>query len=380
MKIRVSLYRISGTFYAFLLLTLVSIQDVWAQEKLRKNFENVQIDGQRVYYEQRLYRNPFIGLYEIKKSVRDSADVLTYIPLIQGIPVSKIHLGKSLEMSSLLPEEQKRYYAKLRFPLQRNNYKFDFWLQPVFTAIFGNFTKPVESNTSLLLQSQVYLWPGMVLNWGILFPIVNDLDGRPKIIRPAPLFLNQFYASGNHFVSASAGFFMNDQYGINVQYRHTDLSKPWSYGLEAGYTGFYYYPRGGIYFEDLKQLLLLADVAYRFPTHDVTLKLSGGQFLWQDKGVRFDFIRQFTNVEVGLYITKTQNGSTAGFNFAVPIPPGKIAQGQHVRLRTTDEFRWEYTYTRGYKIGERYRLGYQLDQRLRQYHRNYLNRQYLESK
>ncbi|ACT94564.1 hypothetical protein [Dyadobacter fermentans] len=72
---------------------------------------------------------------------------------------------------------------------------------------------------------------------------------------------------------------------------------------------------------------------------------------------------------------KTNNGTTAGFNFAIPIPPGKIAQGRKVRFRTTDEFRWEYSYTRGFRIGERYRTGYQLDQKLRQYHTDYLNRQ-----
>jgi hypothetical protein len=81
-------------------------------------------------------------------------------------------------------------------------------------------------------------------------------------------------------------------------------------------------------------------------------------------------------VEVALYATKTGNGATVGFNLAVPIPPGKIVQGRYLRLRTTEEFRWEYTYTRGYRIGERYRLGYQLDERLRQYHRGYLSNQW----
>ena len=91
-------------------------------------------------------------------------------------------------------------------------------------------------------------------------------------------------------------------------------------------------------------------------------------------------VRQFTNVELGVYAVKTKNGSTLGFNFAIPIPPGKILQGKNARLRTTDEFRWEYTYSRGYKIGERYRLGYQLDQKLRQFHSDYLNRQHQQLK
>jgi hypothetical protein len=94
-----------------------------------------------------------------------------------------------------------------------------------------------------------------------------------------------------------------------------------------------------------------------------------------DNGARLDLIRQFINVEVGVYIMKTSYGTTAGFNFAVPIPPGKIIQGKKIRLRTNDEFRWEYAYTRGYRIGERYRTGYQLDQKLRQYYDGYINSQ-----
>ncbi|GAB2795845.1 hypothetical protein GCM10027275_46410 [Rhabdobacter roseus] len=349
-----------------------------ARQRVRQNFENVALDtlNHTVYYEQRLYRNPFIGLAEMRQ-VLDDRRIKAFVPMIQGVPVGRYMLNSSLDMEPLSEDERKSYYQQSPFRWQ--NYKFDFWIQPVFAAIFGNRERPVQSNTSVLLQTQLYLFRGLVFNGGILFPITNHLDGRPQIIRPAPLFLNYFRAIGqSQFLSATAGTFYNDRYGINLQYRHMDLSSPWSFGLEAGLTGFYYYPRGGIYYTNLNELLLQADVAYRLPVPDLTLKLSGGQYLHNDRGVRFDFIRQFTNVEVGLYAMKTRNGATAGFNFAIPIPPGKILQGERARLRTGEEFRWEYTYSRGFSIGERYRVGYQLDQRLRQYHQNYLNRQYLQ--
>ncbi|GGB92678.1 YjbH domain-containing protein [Dyadobacter sediminis] len=355
----------------------LAAQDSEKNYKLRNNFENVQVDtaASSIYYEHRLYRNPFIGIYEAKKAFSD-AEVNTFIPLFQGIPVGKYSFGRQLEFSPLTAAERNNQKRLNKFPLQKNNYKLDFWIQPYFAAIFGNFEKPVQSNTSVAIQSQFYILPGLSLQAGILFPVTNDLDGRPKNIRPAPVFLNQFYASGYHFLSASAGFFQNDQYGFNVQYRHANLSSPWSFGLETGLTGFYYYPRGGIYNERLDKLLLIADAAYRFAGPDLTLKVSGGHYLAGDTGARLEVLRQFTNVEIGFYAMTTTNGSTIGFNFAIPVPPGKLLQGKQARLRTTDEFRWEYTYTRGYRIGERYRTGYQLDQKLRQYHRDYLNRQY----
>lgn len=352
-----------------------TVEDNYERKKLGLNFENVTRQGKQISYENRLYRNPLIGLLEMRRVAGDTVG-LSLVPLFQGFPVGRYQLGGgSIQYTSLSTEEQKAISRAKNFPLHLKNYKLDFWIQPYFAAMFGNFNRPVESNTSVALQTQLFLWPGFSLSTGIFFPIINQMDGRPRNVRPAPTVVNQFFNRGKHFVSASAGFFNNDQYGLNVQYRHADLSKPFSFGLEAGLTGFYYYPRGGIYYEDPDNLLLLADVAYRFQGSDFTVKLSGGQFLWAVKGARLDLIRQFNNVEIGFYATATQNGSTLGFNFAIPIPPGKILQGKNLRLRTTDEFRWEYTYTRGYKIGERYRLGYQLDQKLRQYHADYLGRQ-----
>jgi len=170
--------------------------------------------------------------------------------------------------------------------------------------------------------------------------------------------------------------FYNDQYGFNAQYRHADLTKNWSYGLETSYTGFYFFPPNDIYYQSLQHFMLLADVAYRIPRRDVTLKLSGGQYMFQDRGARIDVIRQMRNLEVGFYATKTGNGATGGFNFAIPLAPGRIAQTKRVRLRTTEEFRWEYAYSRGYNIGSRYHVGYQLDAQLRQYHQSYFQNQY----
>ncbi len=340
------------------------------------NVENVTVDSadNRIYYEQRLYRNPLIGMLELSNAL-PTADISEFVPLFQGVPVARYRLGEMVIYHD--DNEIGTAGVDRTNPFNSRNYKFDFRLQPEFIAQFGFREQTVESKTNLLLQSQLFLSRGLVLNWGILFPLVNQLDNQALNVRPAPIFLNQFLAlDGVNFLSLSAGLFYNDQYGINAQYRHADLTKNWSFGAEVGYTGFYFFPKNGFYYQAPENLLLLADVAYRFPTRDVTLKLSGGQYLYQDRGVRFDFIRQMGSVEVGFYVTKTANGGTGGFNFAIPIPPGRIVQTQRVRLRTTEEFRWEYAYTRGYNIATRYRVGYQLDALLRQYHNSYLQNQY----
>ncbi|MCF2519143.1 YjbH domain-containing protein [Dyadobacter sp. CY351] len=344
--------------------------------KLRGNFENVTWDSAGIIsYEQRLNRNPFPALYQLKQLFADSVN-MDFVPLFQGIPIAKYRLKEKLEVGEMSDAFRQRQKLRGKFPFHRNGYSLDFWIQPYFNAIFGNFDKPVQSNTSIAVQSQIFLLPGMSLDFGILFPIVNDLDNRPKKIRPAPVFLNQFYSRDHNHISASAGFFQNDQYGINIQYRRANLQRPWSFGVEAGVTGDYYYPNKGVYYGNMNNLLVILDAAYLLSNPDITFKVSGGRYLAGDTGVRLDMLRQFSNIEIGFYAMTTSNGSTIGFNFTIPLFSGKLLNSKHVRLRTATEFPWEYNYTRGYHIGERYRTGYQLDQKLRQYHSQYLNRQY----
>jgi len=345
-------------------------------ERILTDYENLSIDtlNQLVSFEQRLSRNPFVSLKKLASAI-DGGGNMAYVPLFQGVPIARYQFAETALTTSMTRRERAAWAAA--HPFEGRRYKLDFRIHPEFIAQFGFREQTVESKTNLLLQSQLYLRRGLVLNWGLLFPLINKLDNQALNVRPAPLFVNQFLAlDGRHFLSLSAGLFYNDQYGINAQFRQADPTTNWSFGIEAGLTGFYYFPENGLYYEALKNGLFLADVAYRFAPHDITVKLSGGQFLRQDRGARIDVIRQLGNVEIGFFALKTGNGTTGGFNFAMPLLPGRIAQSARVRLRSSEEFRWEYAYTRGYNIGTRYRVGYQLDALLRQYNHRYIQNQY----
>ena len=315
-----------------------------------------------------------LGMLEVEQEL-NRQNVTEFVPLYQGVPIAGYTLDES-KKTALFDRNERKAIARL-IPTGPKQYKIDFRLQPEIIANFGFKQDPFQTKTNLLLQSQLYIRRGLVLNLGILFPLANNYDNQPMNIRPAPIYLNQFLALGKaSFVSGSVGLFYDNQYGLNVQFRRANLTKPWSFGLETSVTGTYYFPERGIYYEPLRRVMALADVAYRISSRDITLKLTGGQYLYQDRGVRLDFIRQFYSVEVGLYATKTTRGSTAGFNFAMPIPPGRLAQSKRLRLRTTEEFRWEYTYNgSGANVGSRFRVGNQLDALLRQYHANYIYNQ-----
>jgi hypothetical protein len=348
-----------------------------SREKVLLGFENVHADtsARVVLYEQRLFRNPYDGFMGLRYALGDTAGQKAYVPMIQGVPFAMyLQRNRTITLTSLEESYQRKMGVKQWFPLK--NYKFDFWLQPQFIANFGNFNNPVESKTNILLNTQLNLSRGLVLNTGVVFPLINDIDSQPLKVRLAPTYLNKFAVLSTHnFISASAGFFYSDQYGVNVQYRHSNLNKPWSYGFEGAYSGYYRFVPGYLEYAKPSHLVLLADITYRMYKHDISFKLSGGQYMHNDRGARIDMIRQFTRVEIAFFGLMTTNGTTIGFNFAIPIPPGNIIQGKRARLRTTDEFRWEYLYTKYDQIGQKFRLNYQLDEKLRQYHQSYWQNQ-----
>ncbi len=145
------------------------------RNKVLENFENITRDssGTKVAYEQRLYRNPYRGMEQISRALPDSG-IQEFIPMFQGVPIGAYQPGRTVKFRNLAHRE----LTVSAFPLTK--YKLDFWLQPVFAANFGYKEKPIQSNTSVLLQTQFFLAKGLAFNTGILFPITNDLDNRPK--------------------------------------------------------------------------------------------------------------------------------------------------------------------------------------------------------
>jgi hypothetical protein len=341
--------------------------------KVLQRYENLMHsrgDSGVVVYEQRLYRNPLVGMLLLSRELADST--ATYVPLFQGVPVAGYRMKNGRLSTSMLEEQQ------AAIPFSAKRYLLDWWIEPLYRANYGNFNHPIESKTSILLNTQVYIRKGLVIQGGIVFPIINDLDTQTKSVRLGPVFANQFMSLGkSQFLSISAGMFYNDRMGLSVQYRKADLNKPWSYGVEGAVTRFYYIQNQvDLLHGIINDVNLLADVSYRIAKWDMLCKLTAGQFMYKDKGLRFDLVRQFSTVDIGFFVIKTGNGSNLGFNFSIPLFSDAILKTRNARLRFANEFKYEYNYTRGYQIGERFRTGYSLEEKLRQYHHDYWQSQY----
>ncbi|WP_163381092.1 YjbH domain-containing protein [Cyclobacterium sp. SYSU L10401] len=342
----------------------------------RAGFEQVHLwdrgDSSLVFFAHRNFRNPYHSMRWADRQWRDTAS-LAYVPLLYNRPMG-VYGQQDLRYRPLDAGE-KAYFKKVNRPF--SGYRWSFRIHPDLAVRFGNKERPFESRTHLILDTRVFLLPGLSVQTGLLIPIQNALDNRGMHLRLAPSHLHYFWNERMpHFLGITAGTFYNDRYGINLQYRYDKLDRPWSWGLELARTGFYLLPPWQVYTEGMNDMLALADVQFRWNAQDLTFKVTAGQFLFRDRGVRGDLIRQYGGVDLGLFAAATRAGIAAGFNFTFPLFPGKIARGRNWELRTTEAFQWEYSYTNAGPIGQRFRMGMpRLDRTLRQYKASFLQSQ-----
>ena len=339
--------------YLFIVLFLISLS-FYAQDLkealYEEGFENVLVNDEddtlKIFFELREFRSPYHSMRfanDIASSFVEGKTI-EWIPLHHNIPIGKY--SSDLE-----------FYNKNNKPFK--NYRFNIRIRPFVAARFGYYSSPFETIFDGIIDTRVYLAKGLSAQTGLVIPIQNSLNNTSMEPRIAPSMISYFTQfTPGHFANISYGTYHNDRYGLDVQYRYGLPSKNWSVGIEAGLTGFYYQDGfQDIIFSNMSKIHFLADIEYHLPIENLNVRASVGQFIFQDFGGRVDLIKQFGLVDVGLFGTYTQNGATAGFQFAIPVFPGNIFKTKKVQLRTTEEFRWEYTYNNEDRVGLKYRMG-----------------------
>jgi hypothetical protein len=363
----------------FCFFTLIVKSQELKESLYNAGFENVQVlganDSLAVFFEHREFRNPYHSM-ELAKLIIANSDAqpytkLSFIPIYHNVPIGK-YTAEGYNYSSLTQLETEAFQTHNKV---LKNYRISVRIQPEVIARFGFYTDPFETKFNINLDSRVYIARGLSFQTGITVPVVNNLDNQSLELRLAPSMIHYFnQARDHHFISLSIGSFYNNRYGIDFEYRHADLNKRWSFGLAAGLTGFYWLNGLGLYNEPLDDIYLKADAEYRLPFENLSLKLTAGQFLYKDKGLRFDLVKQYAAAEIGLFASTTNIGTTTGFQFAFSLFPGKIYRNKKLEVRTTEEFRWEYTYNNFEPVAHDFRLGMpRLSEVLRQYNQKFIS-------
>ncbi|MFZ9982268.1 MAG: hypothetical protein ACO3FI_09580 [Cyclobacteriaceae bacterium] len=325
-----------------------------------------QDDTVRIFFEKRNFRFPLhsMQLAELKIH-RLVKKPVVWIPLYHNKPMGTYRQGDYV-FRPIRKEENK--FFRQHNDLQQG-YRFHFRLMPEYNANFGYYSNPYRNKTNLILDTRLYLLPGVSLHAGILFPIRNTLDNQEMNIRPGPIMLTWFGHNGNHFFNFTAGTFLSARYGFDFQYRFAPLNKNFSFGIESTMTGYYFWPSTGLYSEQLTELTLIGDLEWRLPGFPmISARASAGRFLFGDKGLRMDLIRQWGMVDISFFASVTTAGENAGFQFIIPLFPGKVLRTRKAEVRTSEEFPWEYGFNNEEIVASRYRLSVpRLSEVVRQY-------------
>jgi hypothetical protein len=375
--------RISCLFILFYLFSFSGVaQSELKDLLLAAGFEQVQIkdegDTLKIFFEHRNFRNPHSSMLYAAEILKGEIELgLKFVPLYHNRPMGVFDEG-NLDFRSLSIGEKKWFNEinKLR------DYRFNFRLIPDFNASFGNYEEPFANRTNLILDTRIYLFPGLSFYTGLLIPVNNTLDSRSMKVNLGPSHVNYFLAKGSrHFMLAQVGLFFSDRYGGNIQYRYAPLASKVSAGLSASLTGQYYISEGIFYKGIFENWTGFIDLEWRLPIEGLVVKGTVGQFLFGDRGIRFDLIRQYGTLDFGLHISNTENGNAIGFQVAFPIFPGKIIRKRNFELRTTEEFRWEYSYFVANPVARYFRTGIPtLENVVRQYQIGFIQGQRKHSK
>ncbi len=380
------------------------LADSLKSQLIKKGFENVAViwadKNVTVTYENRIYRHEVRGIQEVLRLVlplAKEAMAITLIPQNRKIPLGAITVpvngrqtlsnghssNEDFASAMQVALDVDSIWRKIKAIPQANSSlrKFDIVVHPQFKAQFGNYDDPVKSQINLVPEINTFLWKGMSLSAQLIIPLQNELEEEGNDWRPGLLTLNQtLRLPRNYFLSATMGYFTQQRYGFDLEIKKYFINGKASLGANVGYTGYASYLKGAWYYSTMDVLTTLVDAEYRVAPFDLIMRATYGKFLYQDRGGRLDILRQFGEVDIGFFVSKTQSGTNGGFNFAIPIFPPKYLPLGSLRIRPALYFPWEYRYwgiLESGASGYRYKTGNRLGDFMKRINPDYVKNQFL---
>jgi hypothetical protein len=367
---------------------------------IEEGFENVSVyhknDTLQVFVENRRYRFDPRGLAELIKIVDRKNDsktgMLDIILLRNEVPMLRLtfpfaiyeqYLFGEIDMEKLLAAISATLnVSTIKQPVadikNRSRFKVDVAVLPKWSAKFGNFDNPVESNISLIPELKSTLARGLTLRAQLIIPVQNDFFfvAERETVRPGNITLNQFVSlDDNFYLDFTTGFFDKNRAGIDLEVKKLFAEGQFQIGANVGYTGYYSFT--GIqteYYDKQRYLTAILNAQYRYNPFDLVARLEVGNFLYNVLSARFEVLRQFGQVKIGFFAFATKDNYDGGFRFSIPLPPGKYTKLRIFRIRPSEAFDWEYRAKGFPQNGVKYQTGYSLTDMLLDYNPDFVKK------
>ncbi len=391
------IYRLRYSLALALFLVISSVDYGYDNSSIKENlirklsghgFENirVKVDEQLVIiaYENRVYRFDVEAVKEVLNIVvPELSDVqkIILIPENRKIPLVTIEIlladcknyfdskitGKEFGEKLNIDFNVDRIYHELEEEELENSssFRFDVALKPQLNFEFGPYEKPVISQINIVPELKTSWWKGMNFNYELIVPLVNEFGTRGDSVRPGIVTLNQVLRlPDDYFISASAGIFTQNRYGLDFEMKKYFLNGEFNLGFNLGLTSFALFTgMTRILYYDAFAWTGSFSCEYRISKYDLTLGLTAGRFLKGDESIRFDINREFGEIEIGFFAIRSRDGiSNGGINITIPIFPSHYWKPNFVRLRTNENFFLSYLVKSNTDqlIGLRYNTGSRL--------------------
>lgn len=322
--------------------------ELTGEELVKLGFENVrwtENDEERIYtIENVAYRIQSEGISEAIRTIErygmpegkkckvivtrlDIPEIsLTHLPSDKG----KWNASYNIENS----------WKEVRKEKKKNSSRFkaDILIYPQLSFQNMDLTKVYQVMFSLNPALEISFWPGMKLTGQVILPLYVDTEGYAayspmyKEVRPGFVTLSQRFRLPYHIKGkATAGFFNNDQHGLDLQLFRPFKDERFSLEARLGYTGWGYWDGFKYKYNGEYQWTWSCGGNFFWPQYDVQFSLKAEQYLLGEKGVRFDMTRHFKYASIGFYAMKAENAkSNGGFRFQVALPPYKQKRHKHL--------------------------------------------------
>jgi len=231
-----------------------------------KGFENISVvqnqDTLLVFYENRKYRFEPRGMAELTEIVVNDYDrtwsILSLVLLTEKVPMLTVSFSYQSFINysnSAISDDEFYNLITASFDVARfhtlgyrvyntSNFKIDLPVIPTWSAKFGNFDNPVESNINLIPELNSTLSTGLTIKAQLIIPVQNDFLGITKkergVVRPGNVTINQYVSlKDNFYMNLTAGCFNKNRAGINFDLKKIFREGQIEIGANIGYTGYY---------------------------------------------------------------------------------------------------------------------------------------------
>ena len=382
--------------FIFALLTgfLVSSQENNLIKTLHEDgFENLQsfTAAETIYlsYENNRYRFQGRGLAEVLKiaSKEVSGLVKDLVVLIKykDIPVTvvktdletlKKYISGTVSYEAWASQASfslstDKVYSKFEGQETVNSsfYKADIPVGVNLDYALGDFTDGVKIDLNLTPELRTVLGKGLTASFEYHTRVANDLNdfnySSPNVLKAS----QDIRLSNNKFLSFNFGYFSSQRFGLNVRYLNYVLEERLAFHMNYGLTQFAYLNEDlELKYNTYERQIYSAGLTYRLNKFDTDISAEYGKYLEFDIGYKVSVQRQFNEVFIGFFFTKTNSGENLGFNFQVPFFGNKYLKPNRVRVRPGDQFILDYNYSGSNDVGSTYNTGENFQNNLKEFY------------